>query len=290
MSDDMELLREFRADVPAPSAETRHQIYARATQVSRHHSSLSGRLSAALGRAGRSAVAPTRSRRLRLGAALAALALASGGAAIAFTATARGGSIDDLLAQVQNSFGGGNHLLSASVNGSTLTVNVSAPDEPSSVTATFEAQILAAAFNSGSAASGETPIHSAQFLDASGNAIPGYGPATVGGTTSPPPLSNGACKAAAQGVQTSSLVLQSARQLPYAGGTCVFTFQTSDPSSFAAGIVGYKLFSALGAPDQRPYLWEVDDQAGVPQFVDGYTPGGGGVAYVKPDSGILYGP
>lgn len=292
MSDDMELLREFRADVPGPSAEARHRIYARATQMSRHRSSLSGRFTATLGDAGRSMVGPRRSRRLRLGVALFVLMLASGGAAIAFTPTARGGSINDLLAQVQNSFGGDNRLLSASLNGSTLNVNVSAPDAPSSVWATFEAKMLGFAFNDGAAASGQTPIHSAQFLDASGNAIPGYSPASVGDATSPPSLSSGACMAAAQGVQTSSLVIQSALQLPYAGGTCVFRFQTSNPASFSPMTVGYKLVSALGALDQRPFLWEVDDQAGVPQFVDAYTPGVNdvGATYVKPGSGILFAP
>jgi hypothetical protein len=203
--------------------------------------------------------------------------------------TGGGSGAHGLLSQVRSSFGD-HRLVSASVNGRMLTVKVAAHDEPSSVSATFEAQMLASALHDAQAERGRTPIDSVRFVDADGKAIPGYGPATVGGGTSPPPLGGGACKAAAQGVQTSSMVIQSALTLPYAGGACAFTFQTSDRSGFAAGILGYKLISPLGGGDQRSVLWEVDDQAGVPLFVDAYTPGGGGVSYVKPGSGILFGP
>lgn len=290
MSDEMEFLREFRADVPAPTEETRRRIHAYATQTARRRSSLAGWLNGLLSRARRPSPATPRSRALRWGVGLVALALASGGAAIAITTTASGGQgIDDLLSQVQNSFGD-NRLLSASVNGSTLTVTVAAPDEPSSVTATFEAQILAAAFHDSVSASGQTPIDTVQFLDASGNTIPGYGPAPVGSDTGLAPLRSGACNSAAQKVQTSSLTIQSALTLPYAGGACAFKFQTSDLSSFDASRVAGKLADSMGDSNQRAYLVEVDDQAGVPQFVDDYTPNGGGVAYAKPGSNIIFGP
>lgn len=156
--------------------------------------------------------------------------------------------------------------------------------------------MLASALHDAQAASGQTPIDSVRFVNTHGKALPGYGLYRVGTDTSgaplsePPPLAKGACEAAARSVQARSLTIQTVVTLPYSGGGCAFKFRTPDPASFAPMIVGYKLISALGAPDQRPYLWEVDDQAGVPQFVDGYTPGGAGVSYVKPGSGILFGP
>lgn len=295
MSDELELLREFDAEVPALTEETRRRIYAYATQTARGRLSLTHSLTAALSRAAVCGHAPN-SRGLRWGVALLALALASGGAAIAFTTAASGGqSVDDLLSQVQSNFGD-HRLLSASVSGSTLTVNVAAPDQPSAISATFEAQILASAVRDAESASGQTSIDTVQFLDASDNAIPGYGPAPVGTDTSRtplpaiPPLANGACNSAAQGVQESSLAIRSVLTLPYAGGACAFKFQASDPSNFDAPSVIGKLVSAMGNPNQRAYLVEVDDQTGVPQFVYDYTPGGGGVAYTKPGSNIIFGP
>jgi hypothetical protein len=209
--------------------------------------------------------------------------------------TGGGPGVHGLLSQVRSSFSD-HRLLSASVTGRLLTVKVAAHDEPSSVSATFEAQMLASALHDAQAASGQTPIDSVKFVDAHGKAIPGYGLARVGTDTSgaplpkTPPLAKGACKAAARGVQAPSLTIQTVVTLPHGGGACVFKFQTPDPSSFAAGHEVYKLVTAMGAPNQRAYLVEVDDQAGVPQFVDNYTPGGGGVSYVKPGSGILFGP
>lgn len=209
--------------------------------------------------------------------------------------TGGGPGVHGLLSQVRSSFGD-HRLLAASVKGRTLIVGVAAPDEPSTVSATFEAQILAAALHDSVSANGGTPIDSVQFVDAHGKGIPGYGAARVGtdaaGDPLPqiPALAEGACMSAARPLQTSLLTIRSALTLPYAGGACAFRFRTPDPSSYAAGIEGAKLVNAMGDADKRSYLVEVDNQAGVPQFVDDYTPGGGGVSYVKPGSGILFGP
>jgi hypothetical protein len=198
--------------------------------------------------------------------------------------------LPQLLSQVQKRFGDG-RLLSASVKGSTLTVHVAAPDEASAVNATFEAQILAAAVHDSG-----TSINSVRYLDAKGAAIRGYGPAPVGTDTTHkplpklPPLRKGACNSAAQGVATSSLAIRSVVTLPYGGGGCAFTFQSAVPSRFEAGRDVGKLVNAMGDPNDRAYLVELDDQAGVPQFVADYTPGGGGVAYVKPGVNIIFGP
>jgi hypothetical protein len=266
----------------------------RATQSERTRSSLPGRLTALLRR---STPATPRSRALRWGVALVALALASGGAAIAITTTASGGQgIDDFLSQVQNSFGD-NRLLSASANGSTLTVTVAAPDEPSAVSATFEAQMLASAVHDAASGSGQTPIDSVQFVDANGAAIPGYGAHPVGTDTSGgplpkiPALATGACESAAHAAQAvdTSLTIESVLTLPYAGGACAFKFQTSDLSTFDPSLDFGRLATVMGDPNERAFLVEVDDRAGVPQFVDSYSPSGGGTAYIKPGTNILFG-
>ena len=220
------------------------------------------------------------------------------GVGIAITTTASGGQgIDDLLSQVQNAFGD-SRLLAASVNGRTLTVKVAAPDEPSAVSATFEAQILAAAFHDSVSASGQTPIDSVQYVDASGAPIRGYGSARVGTDTAGAPLpkipalAKGACESAAHAAQEldASLTIQSVLTLPYAGGACAIKFQTLDLSTFDPSLDVGKLATVMGDPNERAFLVEVDDQAGVPQFVDSYSPSGGGTAYAKPGSHILFGP
>jgi hypothetical protein len=272
----------------------------RATQNKRTPSSLPGWLSAL---PCRSTPAGPRSRALRWAGLLVALALAAGAAAIAVTTTASGGqSIDDLLAQVQNTFGD-HRLLAASVKGSTLTVTVAAPDEPSAVSATFEAQMLASAVHDTAAGTGQTTIDSVQYLDAKGNPIRGYGAARVGTDTGGhplpkiPALAKGACDSAAHAAQAeqaqvprSHLTVQSVLTLPYAGGACAFKFQILDPSTFDAPLDTGKLATTMGDPNQRAFLVEVDDQAGVPQFVDSYSPSGGGTAYIKPGTNILFGP
>ncbi len=202
------------------------------------------------------------------------------------TATASGGQgLDKIVSQVQSAFGDG-RILSASVNGSTISVKLVAPDEPSAVSATFEAQILAYAVRDSMSTSGQTPIDSVQYLDARGSPLQGYATDPVGITPSVSPLGKGACNSAAHAAQTAqaSLTIETVQTIPYAGGACVFKFQTADSASFAANAslaIG-TLVNAIGDPNQRPYLVEVDDQAGTPQLVDNYTPSAGGVAYVKP--------
>lgn len=208
-----------------------------------------------------------------------------------------GPGLHGLLSQIQSSFGDG-RLLSASANGRTLTVKVAAPNEPSAVGATFEAQMLAAALYDSQTATGETAINSVRFVDAHGKAIPGYGLTRVGTDTSGhpltkvPALANGACDSAAHAAQAAdtALTIQSALTLPYVGGGCAFKFQTSNPPNFDYGPDVYQLANAMGDPDQRPILVEVDNQAGVPMFVSDNTPSGGGVEYTKPRSNVSSGP
>jgi len=199
--------------------------------------------------------------------------------------TGGGPGVHGLLSQVRSNFGDG-HLLSASIRGRTLTVKVSAPDEPSAVSATFEAQMLAAALHDAQAAAGQTPISSVKFVNSNGAAVRGYGPAPVGSDTGLAPLAAGKCRSLAQTVQTSALTIRSALTLPYAGGACAFKFQTSSPPPVSGALFVGKLLDGMGDPNKRSYLVEVDNSAGVPLSVDDYTPGGGGVAYTKPRSHI----
>src|SRR5438876_6248169 len=121
MSDEIELLCRFRADVPAPTEAARLRLHTRVTQTKRP-ASLAQRLKSVRPQGAPRIAATPRARVVRLGIALVALALGVGGTAIAFTTTASGAqSVDQLLSQVRNTFGD-SRLLSASVSGSTLTV------------------------------------------------------------------------------------------------------------------------------------------------------------------------
>jgi hypothetical protein len=201
----------------------------------------------------------------------------------------RGGGpgVHGFLSDVRSTFGDG-RLLSASISGRTLTVKVSAPDEPSAVSATFEAQMLAASLHDAQAAAGQTPINSVQFVDAQGKAIPGYGLAPVGMDSAGHPLSTiaplaaGKCRSLAQTVESSALAIRAALTLPYGGGACAFKFRTSLRPPFTDALIAGKLVDGMGDPNKRSYLVEVDNSAGVPLSVSDYTPGGGGVAYNKP--------
>jgi len=238
------------------------------------------------------AEAKRRMRRRRVWTAASLILIGGIAAAVASMATSGGpGStgggpgVHGLLSQVRTSFGDG-RLLSASINGRTLTVTVSAPDEPSAVSATFEAQMLAAAVHDSEVASGQTPISSVKFVNSKGAQVRGYGLVPVGSATGLAPLAAGKCRSLAQAVQSSALAIRSALTLPYAGGACAFKFQMSgSPPVSDAFFVG-KVLDGMGDPNERSYLVEVDNSAGVPLSLDDYTPRGGGVAYTKPRSPI----
>jgi hypothetical protein len=100
-------------------------------------------------------------------------------------------------------------------------------------------------------------------------------PGSEGGAGSPvesdpnvPQLATGACQTAAQDARTKSLTLVTAKTLPYLNGTCVFTFTAADlktGSEAAMGALG-RIISAIGGPpNERPWLFELDDQKGVPK-------------------------
>lgn len=295
MTNEIEYVRAFGEDVPAASEATKRRIHAFASDTARRGRAWIpawlGGIVYSLSR--HFAPAPRRSRVTRVVVALVAIVLTGVGAAVAMTSAASGGQgISDLLAQVRTSLGDG-RLLSASVRGSTLVVQVTARDEPSAVSASFEGQMLAAAVRDSQSAEGGASIDSVQFADASG-ATMDIGVFPVGERKFAA-LTDGACDSAAQAARRTfesrpgkpSLTVESVVTLPYGGGSCVFKFQTSDPEAFAesASSVIPPLDEAMGAPNQRSFLLEVDDQAGTPQYVQSYTWSGGaarGATYIKP--------
>src|SRR5262245_34618259 len=167
--------------------------------------------------------------------------------------------IRTLLLEVRKAFGD-DILRSASVKGSTLTVTVAFPDHPLSETrASFEAQMLAAAFHESVRASGRTPISEVKLIDLSGKPIDG---APVVATSDLSPLPPGWCMTRAKTVQAEApyLTIRSALTLPYAGGACAFTFQA--PVGLLDKHLVSKRFRGISDPDERASFLEIDDGAG----------------------------
>ena len=194
--------------------------------------------------------------------------------------------VDNLLSQMQKRFADG-RLRSASVTGSTLTVKVSDPTQPSAVSAAFEAQMLAAAVRDSMSTGGQTPITSVQISGSnrdpfgSPGGTPGFGVSTLERGADIFPLAKGACESVAKSVQTSSLTIQSVLTFPSAGA-CAFRFQTSVPPTYATtGPLRNELVNGMGAWGKRPFLVEVDNKRGVPLLVES-----NGAYYTEPGTHI----
>jgi hypothetical protein len=231
-----------------------------------------------------------RSRRRRLVAviavgllsALLAIAAERGGAS-----GARAEGVNDVLAQVQTSFGDGG-LVAASATGSVLSVTLGDEKSPLIIRAKFEAQILSYAVAEWAKTNDQEPVTSVTYSDSSGNQL--LGSPTSGDAVSTPPdvttLSGGACASAAQAAiaDDNSLSLTAVRQLPWLGGACLLQFATTDPAGFAASAPATlgTLFDAIGNPNDRPHLVEVDDTGGNPEFIASWVPGFGGTSWIHP--------
>jgi hypothetical protein len=203
----------------------------------------------------------------------------------------RAPSIHAVVGQVRRAFGD-RRILSASVEGSSLDVRLAAPDEPSRTNAAFEGQMLAHAVADWQRAHGRKPIDAVRYLDSKGAQLALSqltDPVTADASVSP--LARTACRSAAEAAQAKQLALDrvhltvvSAKTLPYDNGACVVAFRTPDPTAFAGGApltIG-KLATVLGDPNERPYLVQAVDEAGTPQFVASFVPGGEGQAYIRP--------
>jgi hypothetical protein len=181
-----------------------------------------------------------------------------GGAAAPKTALTRATSLDDVVAQVQHAFGD-REIVSASVEGSVLSIKL----DSSGVRGTFEAQVLGSAVADWMRSQGQEPVKTIRFPGSEGGAG-----SAVESDPNVPQLATDACQTAAQDARTGSLILVSAKTLPYLDGTCVFTFTATAltaGSQAAMGALG-RLISAIGGPpNERPWLFELDDQNGVPK-------------------------
>lgn len=210
-----------------------------------------------------------------------------GGAAANKNAAARAAGVAAVVSQVQSSFNDG-QIAGGSVGGSILTVSLAAEDGPSITLGNFEAGVLAHAVRDWMAAQGQEAVTAVREVGSSGSQLAGSALGdSIAAEPSASPLTSGACETAAQDAP-SSLVLVSARTLPFADGTCVFKFTTADPATFAATASSSfpDITSALPDANDHPFLIEVDDQAGTPQVILSWVPGvagqGQGQAYVAP--------
>jgi hypothetical protein len=202
-------------------------------------------------------------------------------------------NVDDVVAQVKHSFGD-QQIMSASVEGSVLSVTLDVPGTSKTpgygVKGTFEAQVLGTAVADWMRAHGQEPITTVRYRD-EGKVIPGT---LVGGdpVQSDPKVSllaADACNTAAKAAGAASLTLVSAQTLPYLNGTCVFTFQAADVtagSQAAMGALQRMILAIGGPPNERPWLFELDDQNGVAKTGASWMLDGGGTTWATP--GLAY--
>jgi hypothetical protein len=217
-----------------------------------------------------------------------------GGAAAPKNALARAKSVDDVVAQVRQSFGD-HQLVSASVEGSLLSVTVNLPSTSTTpgygVKGVFEGQVLGHAVADWMRADGQQPITSVRYRDTRGRVILGT-PLNGDPVESDPnvsPLAANSCEAAAKAVSAGSLALVSALTLPYINGTCVFTFQAADLQAGSQAAMGalQQIIPAIGGPpNERPWLFELDNQNGVAKTGAAWMPGDGGTTWATP--GLAY--
>jgi hypothetical protein len=217
-----------------------------------------------------------------------------GGAAAPKGASSRANNVDDVVAQVKQSFGD-HQLVSASVKGSLLSVTLDLPDTSKTpgygVKGIFEAQVLGHAVADWMRAHGQQPITTVRYRDTRGNVILGT-PLNGDPVESDPnisPLGVDACNSAAKSVSATSLTLISARTLPYINGTCVFTFQAADLQAGSQAAMGalQQIITAIGGPpNERPWIFELDDQHGVAKTGAAWMVGDGGTTWAT--SGLAY--
>ena len=196
----------------------------------------------------------------------------TGSAAATNSAVPRAASVADVVTQVRNGFGD-RQIVSAAVVGSVLSVTLDVPGTPRTPgygdRGVFEAQVLGSAVADWMRAHGQEPIATVRYRD-EGRVIPGWlaDGDPVRSDPDVPPLPADACDKAAKAAGSASLTLVSARTLPYLDGTCVFTFQTADlkdGSQAAAGALARMIQAVGGPPNERPWLFELDDRNGVPE-------------------------
>ena len=205
-----------------------------------------------------------------------------------------------MVAQVRQSFGD-RRIVSASVEGSLLTVTLSVP-HPHDVgaadtfenRAVFEAQVLGHAIADWMRAHGQTPITTVRYRDTRGGGLPGWSRSgdRIERDPNVSPLAAGTCESAAGTAASgqASLTLVSAQTLPWINGTCVFVFQTADPAagSAAAADMLQRLILKFGHPlNTRPWFFELDAEGSNSGLTNaGWMPDGDGFTSARP--GLTY--
>lgn len=206
-------------------------------------------------------------------------------------ALARATSLDAVVAQVRHNFGD-QQIVSASRKGSVLSVTLDLRGTPKTPgyadKGVFEAQVLGAAVAEWMRAHGHEPITTVRYWD-KGKVIPGW--PSHGAVESDPhvsPLPADACHTLAKSAASASLTLVSARTLPYLNGTCVFTFKAADLKAGSGAAMGAlnRMWNAMDSPNERPWVFELDDQNGVPKTGASWMPIGGGTTWATP--GLAY--
>jgi hypothetical protein len=211
-----------------------------------------------------------------------------GGAAATNPALARATTLDAVVAQVRHNFGD-HQIVSASREGSVVSVRLDFPGNLRTpgygVRGVFEAEVLGAAVAEWMRAHGQEPATTVRFRNR-GKVIPGWSAAGYAIEPDPhlPSLSPGACVRAAESAGPAHLTLVSARTLPYLNGTRVFAFRAADRRAAAGGdlLLGGMISAIGGPPDERPWLFELDDPNGVPRSGESWVPVGGGVTWTSP--------
>jgi hypothetical protein len=233
--------------------------------------------------------------------AVAAVMANTGGAAALPASLKRAKDVDAVVAQVQQSFGDG-RIVSASIEGSLLSVKLSVPhsqDVAASDTfenrAVFEAQVLGHAVSDWMRAHGQQPITTVRYRDTHGGVIRGWSlnGDPIENDPNVPPLAAGTCESAAKAATTAasaSLTLVSAKTLPWINGTCVFAFETADPaagSEAAAGLLQKIILTIGHPPNVRPWFFELDSENSTSGLTGaGWMPDGDGFTWAKP--GLTY--
>lgn len=215
------------------------------------------------------------------------------GAAAVNPALARATSLDAVVTQVRHNFGD-HQIVSASREGSVLSVKLNSPGTAFKTPGygdrgVFEARVLGAAVAEWMRAHGKEPITTVRYRN-EGKVIPGW--STDGDPVeSDPhvsPLPADACHTLAKSAGSASLTLVSARTLPYLNGTCVFIFKAADLKAGSGAAMGAlnRMWNAMDSPNERPWVFELDDQNGVPKTGASWMPIGGGTTWATP--GLAY--
>ncbi|HZC22030.1 MAG TPA: hypothetical protein VE866_01735, partial [Candidatus Binatia bacterium] len=204
------------------------------------------------------------SRRRRI---IVAVVLAAGGSALAATSTLGGAAqqkydavpaanVAAVIAQVQQTFGDG-LIQSASVDGSTLAVNVATSKSDSVTVAGFEAGVLAHAVADWQGAHGKASVTQVSLVEMSQSGTQAQPQVeSINSASTATPLARGACEAVAQNAR-ASLTIVSARTLPFAGGTCLIKVQTSGDPNAVAGAIADAKSNAIQNPNDYASLIEV---------------------------------